>query len=58
MSKTKIDILKMELDEKLPHWLSPQARYSHRHDAARKRNREKYLAMRKNEKSLRKAEKS
>jgi hypothetical protein len=38
----KIDILKMELEQKLPHWLSPRGRFSGR-DAIRKKNREQWL---------------
>jgi hypothetical protein len=42
----KIDILKMELDRKLPHWLSPEARKSGIQEI-RKRNRARWLAERK-----------
>jgi HK97 family phage prohead protease len=39
-----VDILQMELDQKLPHWLDPSQRYFNKHEAARKKNRERYLA--------------
>jgi hypothetical protein len=39
----EIDILAMEMEQKLPYWLSPQQRYAHTHDEARKRNRQRWL---------------
>lgn len=39
----KIDILKTELEQDLPHWLSPQQQHAGKHDEARKRNRQKWL---------------
>jgi len=39
----KIDILQMELDQKLPHWLSPAGKGKGSLADIRKRNRDKYL---------------
>jgi hypothetical protein len=47
----KIDILKMELEKKLPHWLSPQARFSGR-DAIVKKHRDQWLAKQRAERAI------
>ena len=39
-----IDILAMELDQKLPYWLSPQEKFDHTHDADRRRKHREYMA--------------
>ena len=55
MTKTKpevyeIDILQMELDKKLPHWLDWTQRYPDKADAIRKKHRDKWLAEQKQKK--------
>jgi len=52
--KLKIDLLEMEMSKQLPNWLAPSQRYSGKHAAARKRNRDKYLANQKAEKKSKK----
>jgi len=52
----EIDILKMELDGGLPHWLSPEARMhgklDAKRDAIRKKHRDRYLAERERRRGL------
>jgi HK97 family phage prohead protease/HK97 family phage major capsid protein len=43
-AKVKVDILAMELAQKLPHWLDPQQRNPAPFDAIRAKNRAKWLA--------------
>lgn len=40
---TKIDILQMEVNQKLPYWLSPIERFKDRHDAILEKNRQRWL---------------
>ncbi len=40
----KLDILKMELEKRLPHWLSPAGRNSHKIKAIREKHRARHLA--------------
>lgn len=44
MATIKIDLLQMELEQKLPHWLDPQQKNPERFDEIRARNRAKWLA--------------
>jgi hypothetical protein len=44
MSKIVVDILKMELEQKLPYWLSPEGKNSHRADEIRAKHRAAYFA--------------
>ena len=39
-----IDILQMELDQKLPYWLDPSQKNPEKADAIRKKHRDKWLA--------------
>ena len=48
--KYEIDILQMELDKKLPHWLDPMQRDPAKAEAIRKKHRDKYLAEQKQKK--------
>jgi len=41
--KKKIDILQMELDQKLPHWLDPRQRYSDKYDAILEQARQEWI---------------
>lgn len=42
--KLKIDILAMELEQKLPHWLSPSEKNPEAFEAIRRKHRDKWLA--------------
>jgi hypothetical protein len=45
--RTTVDISAIEIENKLPHWLSPQQRYKPQIEAIRKKHRDAYLAKRK-----------
>lgn len=49
--KEKIDILAMEFEYKLQHWLSFPERYPERAAAIRKKNRDRWLAEQKKKRS-------
>ncbi|WP_028164114.1 hypothetical protein [Bradyrhizobium elkanii] len=40
----KIDIVLMELQQHLPHWLDPKERYPEKFDAIRDKHRERWIA--------------
>lgn len=49
--KIVIDITHHELAKNLAHWLHPVERYFGKHEAARRRNREKWIAKKRKPKS-------
>lgn len=44
MSRHEIDVLQMEADNKLPHWLDPRERNKGKFDALRAKHRAKHVA--------------
>lgn len=52
----KVDILKMEIEQKLPYWLSPEAKFADKREKIRAKHRARHeQALKQKQKAKRKA---